>query len=152
MSYLPHSQWPSVTCRVLCDLLHTQDTAVRYTTPLSNCSFCSSCRDIRDHANSGAVLIRYPRNCDSPTPLHFSVGGMVPVSPFRKGYWFIGETDLLVVACYDLFTYLDRNTCMTGKGQGHHGRQVSSFRRCEFCVKNYSRYRLSSERYNCTLN
>jgi hypothetical protein len=25
---------------------------------------------------------------------------MIPVSPFRKGYWFIGETDLLVVACF----------------------------------------------------
>jgi hypothetical protein len=93
-----------------------------------------------------------PSRCDSPNPLHFSMGGMVPVSPFQKGYWFIGETDLLVVACYDLFSYLDRNTCMTRRGQGHYRRQVCSFRRCEFCVNRCSHYILSSEGCNRTPN
>jgi hypothetical protein len=54
------------------------------------------------------------------TVLHGCYG---PLQLFRKGDWFIGETDLL--ACYDLFWL--HPVWKTRRGQGHQGRQVCSF-------------------------
>jgi hypothetical protein len=63
MLHLPHSQWRSITCTeiVLCNLLHTQNTCVLYSSPPSYIS-SYSWRDNWDHTSSVCVLIRCVRN------------------------------------------------------------------------------------------
>jgi hypothetical protein len=109
-----------------CTGMHAQNafTAWGYSQTITKVTtgFKAAC-ELSGHIHALLTLV------DSPNLLQFTIDALVLFSD-----WFIGETDLL--ACYDLFFVSGQKTTalfclhsvqMTGRGQGHHGRQVCSF-------------------------